>query len=40
MVDKAQKGPIAFRLTGNLFWASDQWGTLERTVAGLEGALA
>ena len=41
MLDKAQEGkPIAFRYTGALFRSATKWGTVERTVAGLEGALA
>lgn len=44
-LDVSVRGPIAFRLTGVLFRRipggrkAARWGTLERTVAGIEGAL-
>ena len=41
MLDRAQEGrPIAFRYTGALFRRATKWGTIERTIAGLEGSLA
>ena len=39
MLERGGKGR-AWRLTGALFRKATKWGTLERTIAGLEGALA
>ena len=34
-----QSGPMAWRLSGGLFVPASKWGAVERTIAGLEGAL-
>ena len=37
--DQDAEAPLAYRLSGGLFRTATMWGAVERTVAGLEGAL-